>query len=216
MSKAVLESIYKIPEEAPWTIKEPPQELVNYIKNKHINSCKILDVGCGEGYYSIYLASLGFKVTGIDISQRAINYSRKNAKNDRIKCKFIRMDIFNINQLKDKFDIIFEWGLLHFIPHNKRKGYFKELNKLLKSNGRYLSVSFNEHSSEWGGGRVRKSPRGNKVYYSSANELIKELKPYFKFKKIKTILIGKQGRKKHIANYVSCIKSDLIKNKNDK
>lgn len=216
MSRAILELIYEKPDEAPWTIKEPPAELTNFIKSNSIKCGKVLDLGCGEGYYSAYLASLGFNVTGIDISRRAINYSIKNSKNYAEKCKLIRMDATKIHNLKDKFDIILEWGLLHFIPHNKRNRYFQMLYNLLEKDGIYFSVSFNEQSPEWGGGRVRKSPRGNKVYYSSTKELAENIKSYFHIKEIKTIKIGKLGRRKHIANLILSTKLNQINDKNDK
>jgi cyclopropane fatty-acyl-phospholipid synthase-like methyltransferase len=43
----------------------------------------ILDLPCGKGRHSIYLNSLGYKVTGADLSENSINYA-KNFENDSL------------------------------------------------------------------------------------------------------------------------------------
>jgi 2-polyprenyl-6-hydroxyphenyl methylase / 3-demethylubiquinone-9 3-methyltransferase len=40
----------------------------------------ILDIGCGVGTLDFYLAQQGFTVTGVDISDRAINLAKQSAK----------------------------------------------------------------------------------------------------------------------------------------
>jgi len=72
--KEIFEKIYK--KRAVWTESEPPKELVESIETGKIKPCRVLDVGCGEGFYAIYLASKGFDVTGIDISRNAIKLAR--------------------------------------------------------------------------------------------------------------------------------------------
>ena len=69
-----MERVYrKIPlNEIPWNIETPPDILVGLVESGKVKSCKTIDLGCGTGNYSIYLASLGFEVTGIDNSPTAI------------------------------------------------------------------------------------------------------------------------------------------------
>ena len=43
-------------------------------------SSKILDLACGKGRHSRYLASLGYDVTGIDLSSKSITYAKKFEK----------------------------------------------------------------------------------------------------------------------------------------
>jgi len=43
----------------------------------------ILDLPCGKGRHSIYLNSLGYKITGADLSENSINYA-KNFENDSL------------------------------------------------------------------------------------------------------------------------------------
>lgn len=108
---------------APWTFKEIPKELIYLINKEKIKPCKVLDVGCGESYYSIYLASKGFKVTAIDNSRKALKYARQHAKKAKVKCRFILMNYKNknLNKFKEKFDFIFDWRFLHLIINEKER-----------------------------------------------------------------------------------------------
>ena len=122
--KEILEKVYE--KGAVWTEKYPPKELVELIENKKINPCKVLDIGCGEGFYSIYLAKKGFDVTGIDISENAIKLAKQNSEKEGIKIKFIAMDINELEKLNENFDFVLEWTLLHHIIPEKREKYVKK------------------------------------------------------------------------------------------
>ena len=53
-----------------------PGRLVAAITN-YLSSGTVLDAGCGDGKNSIYLERVGFRVSGFDISQAAINGLRR-------------------------------------------------------------------------------------------------------------------------------------------
>lgn len=196
--KEALEKVYENPP-AVWTSQGPPKELVELIENKIVKPCKVLDIGCGEGYYSIYLAKNGFNVTGIDLSENAIKLAKKNAEKEDVKIKFTSMDVNDLEKLNEKFDFILEWAILHHISHEKRKKYLENLNKLLSKRGKYLSVSFNikdrksdmgKKSKEVTGEQLRPEgvsrPVGATLYFSSLEELKELFIPYFKIIKSKT------------------------------
>lgn len=62
---------------------------LTYFLNLKLQS-HILDVACGRGRHAVYLNKMGFKVTGIDLSQNSIDYAKQFA-NDRLK--FVRHDM---------------------------------------------------------------------------------------------------------------------------
>ena len=97
--KEIFERIYE--EVAVWTETEPPTELVTLIESAKIEPCKVLDVGCGEGFYDIYLASRGFEVTGIDISENAIKLATENSMKQSVKIKFMSLDVADLNKIND-------------------------------------------------------------------------------------------------------------------
>ncbi|NWG11350.1 class I SAM-dependent methyltransferase [Candidatus Bathyarchaeota archaeon] len=54
--------------------------LVNLVEKGVIKKGKALDICCGAGTNTVYLAKKGFEVTGIDISSKAIEYATEKAK----------------------------------------------------------------------------------------------------------------------------------------
>lgn len=63
---------------------------------------KILDLACGKGRHSIYLNSLGYNVTGVDLSVNSIAYAKKH-ENDRLHFEVHDM----CRPFNDKFDAVF-------------------------------------------------------------------------------------------------------------
>lgn len=81
--------------------REPSKKLVD-LMNK-VKGKKVLDVACGAGRNSIYLATKGFEVEAIDISQVALNeLSNKGFEN--ITCKLVDLDEYQVD--KDSYNLI--------------------------------------------------------------------------------------------------------------
>ncbi len=204
--KEIFEKVYERPGAA-WTNTEPPEELVKLIESGKVKPCKTIDVGCGEGFYSIYLASKGFDVLGIDLSGKAIGYARENAAKRGLKIRFMRMDVSDLDKLNEKFDFVFEWTIMHHIMPSKRKKYVEDVRRILNRGGKYLSVCFNEQSHHFGepGKKVRtvpdgaRMPSGTKLYFSSMDEIRELFRPYFRI--MESRLIEWSITRKHIGNY---------------
>ena len=75
------------------------------IKNKEIN---ILDIGTGSGCIAIALAKYfkNSKVDALDISEKALEVAQENASFNKVEVGFIKADIFELEYLEDKYDII--------------------------------------------------------------------------------------------------------------
>lgn len=64
---------------------------------------KILELGCGPGFYTEQLAALGHSCTGIDFAPAPIKYARDNAPE---KCAYLLGDIRNV-EYGENFDLVF-------------------------------------------------------------------------------------------------------------
>lgn len=189
-------------EDIPWNIETPPDALVMLVESGEVRPSKTIDLGCGIGNYAIYLASIGFEVTGIDISESAIKIAKENAKGKGVKCNFLIADVLgDLIEINETFDFAYDWELLHHIFPEERKKYIDNVYKLLNPRGKYLSVCFSEKDLQFGGsGKYRETRLGTVLYFSSEDELRELLKPYFDIKELKTIEIcGISGS--HLANY---------------
>jgi 2-polyprenyl-3-methyl-5-hydroxy-6-metoxy-1,4-benzoquinol methylase len=77
----------------------------------------VLDVGCGEGENTLLLAKLGAKVTGIDISPKAIELGAARAKASGLSAttSFICAPIEAANLPDGHFDVVFGDNILHHV-----------------------------------------------------------------------------------------------------
>ncbi len=65
----------------PWIIDQAQPDLIAAAEKGEVRGPTVLDVGCGSGDNAIYLASRGFKVTGVDFSAKAISIAKQKAAN---------------------------------------------------------------------------------------------------------------------------------------
>lgn len=75
----------------------------NYCRQKPINEIKVIDIGCGASPITRPVAALGFKVLGIDIDPRRINYCKKN--NTLPNLSFELKNVYDLDS-KNKSDIV--------------------------------------------------------------------------------------------------------------
>lgn len=198
-----MERIYKdIPlEQIPWNLSEPPRLLVDAVRAGKIKPCKVLDLGCGAGNYSVWLARQGFDVTGIDISREAIRHATDLAARTGASCRFVVADLLGeLTEFHDSFDLAFDWELLHHIFPGDRPRYVQNVHRVLRPQGMYFSLCFSEADTAFGGaGKYRNTPLGTTLYFSSEQELRDLFAPFFEVLELKTVEIqGKHGP--HMAN----------------
>ncbi len=89
-------------------------ELGKIIKN--YNKVKIIDFGCGGGWFvnsMSYFHPKKVEITGVDFNPVAIEYANKIKQKCNLDCNFITSDILNLIPWGGKFDIIISLGVLH-------------------------------------------------------------------------------------------------------
>jgi 2-polyprenyl-3-methyl-5-hydroxy-6-metoxy-1,4-benzoquinol methylase len=97
---------------------------------------KILDAGCGFGYFSVYAAKLGHEVVGIDFSEKNLSLARRFAAINKVKIKFIKSDV-RCMPFKDKqFDVVISAGVIEHVPETGEA--VKEHSRVLKNGGTFI------------------------------------------------------------------------------
>jgi ubiquinone biosynthesis O-methyltransferase len=100
-------------------ISSEPYEI---FKESNWKNKKVLDVGCGTGFFAFHAAKKGAKVLGIDYAEEGINIAKKKYKHKNLK--FEKLDA---KEIKEKFDIIVLIGVLEHMDEPF------EILRLLKS-----------------------------------------------------------------------------------
>lgn len=95
---------------------------------------KVLELGCGEGSLSRLLASLGYIVTGIDISETAITWAKEKSSDFNIDYRCLDLTTPNL-VLPYKYDIIIDGNCLHCIIDCDRQVFFSNIKQVLAPNG---------------------------------------------------------------------------------
>ena len=102
---------------------------------------KILDVGCGTGFFTILMAKQGHEVIGTDLTPEMVENAAILAKEENIKCEFRIMDAENLKFEDESFDVILSRNLTWTLP-NVEKAY-KEWMRVLKKGGILLNFDAN-------------------------------------------------------------------------
>lgn len=207
-SKNQMDGIYreKSPDKIPWNMATLPELLRDLVESGRVPPCKALDLGCGAGHYAIALAELGFRMTGIDFSETAIDMARENARKRGVECRFITADVLDdLKEVDDTFDFTYDWELLHHIFPEDRETYVHNVSRLLNPGGRYLSVCFSEESDQFGGkGKIRETLLGTVLYFSSEGELKTLFEPSFSIEELTTVDIqGKRGMHRAVMAFMT-------------
>jgi cyclopropane fatty-acyl-phospholipid synthase-like methyltransferase len=137
-----------------WEIDGPQSEIVKLAENGEIKS-PLLDVGCGTGENSLYLSSLGFEVTGIDIVSSAIEKALGKSKARFTATRFLVRDALKLQDLQRKFNTVIDSGFFHALPDKKRPVFLESLASALNVRATYFMMCFSEHEpGSWGPRRV--------------------------------------------------------------
>lgn len=101
------------------------------------NRKKILEIGCGPGRLGKHLISEGYDYTGIDTSQRYLNYFKKSLKGLKGALKYNIKKINFLNMLeKEKFDVMLSpWTFMGHFSKNEQKIAIKKSLLMLNNTG---------------------------------------------------------------------------------
>jgi tRNA (mo5U34)-methyltransferase len=78
----------------------------------------VLDIGCNAGFYSLEMKRRGAaRVLGIDTDDRYLRQARFAAEVEGADVEFLKMSIWDIAALREKFDLVIFMGVLYHLRH---------------------------------------------------------------------------------------------------
>jgi methyl halide transferase len=127
----------------PWDTGVPSSELQRVLSQNTIQHCRALDLGCGTGTNSVWLAQQGFEVTGIDLAPLAVERAEKRAHAAGVKVRFVVADVLHLPDLDGPFAFFFDRGCYHAVRRTASEQYAPAVARLLASGGRGLILAGN-------------------------------------------------------------------------
>jgi SAM-dependent methyltransferase len=117
-----------------WEIGRPQADVVRLADRGGFKG-KVLDIGCGSGENSLFLAGRGLEVLGVDRVPAAVERARQKAAARQSTAVFEVADALNLAALGQKFDTVLDSGLFHVFSDEDRARYVKGLAAVVKGGG---------------------------------------------------------------------------------
>jgi 2-polyprenyl-3-methyl-5-hydroxy-6-metoxy-1,4-benzoquinol methylase len=123
-------------ETMPWYYGALDPDLENALVRYGVTSGGALDIGTGPGTQAMALAERGYRVTGVDLAEAAVEQAAAKARERGLVIDFKKDDILHTG-LSGPFDFAFDRGCFHVLPVAARAEYVRTLAGLLRP-GAYL------------------------------------------------------------------------------
>ena len=118
----------------PFFAAKPDENLVSYVANGLVRPGRALDLGCGPGRNTMYLASAGFTVDAIDLSPTAISWASERLEQVGDTVALMCGNAFT-HDLGGPYDLIYDSGCFHHLPPHRRVSYLRLLEQELAPGG---------------------------------------------------------------------------------
>jgi ubiquinone/menaquinone biosynthesis C-methylase UbiE len=105
---------------------------------------RLLEVGCGIGVDSIQLARCGFDVTGVDLTESAIEVARESARRRGVRIDFRVGNAEGLDFPDASFDAVYSFGVLHHTPNIERA--VAEVHRVMKPGARAYVMLYHRWS----------------------------------------------------------------------
>ncbi len=116
------------------------EKILSYSKKN-----RFLDVGCGDGSFTLKVAESAKEVVGIDFSRRAIEHAMANlANSNRNNVRFENSNVDNLRFNQETFDLVY--SRRGPLTHGSKSLF--EARRVLKNDGILMEITIGEHDKE--------------------------------------------------------------------
>lgn len=128
-----------------WHRPIPPPDLVALVEGPSaLPPGRALDLGCGTGTDTIYLATHGWQVTAVDMVSHALATARRSATAAGLSPRFLEGDVTRLHDLGvgDGYTLVLDFGCFHTLPEDQRSAYVTEVSNAAAPGATYLLYGF--------------------------------------------------------------------------
>jgi ubiquinone/menaquinone biosynthesis C-methylase UbiE len=144
---------------------EPQADVLRFLKflkkeqRVELENLKILDLGCGTGRNSNYIADLGNEVVGLEISLTALNLAKERARLLGLKVKYLHQSMGEILPFaENSFDLVLDITSSNSLNEQERAIYLSEVFRVLKPNGYFFVRALNKEGDKNAKNLLKTSP----------------------------------------------------------
>jgi SAM-dependent methyltransferase len=127
----------------PWDNKAPSENVIAWQTGGWVHG-DVLDIGCGLGDNTVYLAKNGHTVTGLDISPTALITAERRAKDAGVDVTFAVGDSTKLDGYTDAFDTVIDIGLFHVLDDDGRRSYAAAVHRATRPGATLLLSCFSD------------------------------------------------------------------------
>jgi cyclopropane fatty-acyl-phospholipid synthase-like methyltransferase len=132
----------------PWGRAASP-DLVDLVEAGRIRPCRTLDIGCGTGVTSIYLASRGFDVTGVDFAPAAVERARTAARDAGVTATFVVDDFTSPTANAGEFELLVDHGTFDDLGSTDRDRYVQSAARIAAPRATFYLWCFEWEPVRW-------------------------------------------------------------------
>ncbi len=122
----------------------------NFYSAPNRSQVRLLDLGCGQGPNTWYMAREGFSVSAIDGSPSAVAHARERLQGEDLRADLRVGDYLNLPWKDALFDAVVDIASLYANRAENFKQALQEVRRVLKPGGLIFSISFSKNT--WGYG----------------------------------------------------------------
>lgn len=171
--------------ELPWDTGVVDSHLAEVLERHGIAPGKALEIGCGTGTNTLWLAQHGFRMTGQDLAPNAIAKARARLSAAGVRCTLFAGDFLSDEVPGAPYRFVYDRGVFHvFQSDAKRSRFAARVAQVLRPGGIWHSLI----------GSTDGPPRQSGPPQVSATQITKAVEPHFEILELRSTLFDSHHR----------------------